>query len=286
MCTGRPPFRASGTHGRAQARLRGRRRRPIREINPEIPDWLVAIIDKLHAKDPAERFQSAAEVAELLSRHLAQLQHPPSCRCRRWRRKAGRGSPAARRRAAGPLPPPCCCALLGGLALTEATGVTNLRATVIRIFTPDGTLVVEVDDPGVKVTIEGDGGLVITGAGLEEVRLRPGSYKVQADKDGKPVPLERELVSIAKGGREVVKVKLEAAPAPAAAKVEKGAFVLLGGKGVGAQVRHPGRGGAGRQRRRHHRGPRQRAVCQRADQHPGEQRSRSGPARASGRSSS
>ena len=38
----------------------------IRETNPEIPDWLVAIVDKLHAKNPAERFQSAAEVAELL----------------------------------------------------------------------------------------------------------------------------------------------------------------------------------------------------------------------------
>src|SRR5262249_39502774 len=92
--------------------------------------------------------------------------------------------------------------LLGGLSLTEATGVTNLRATVIRIFTPDGTLVVEIDDPGVKITIEGDGGLIITGAGPQEVRLRPGSYKVVADRDGKRVPLERELVSITKGGRE------------------------------------------------------------------------------------
>jgi hypothetical protein len=65
----------------------------------------------------------------------------------------------------------------GGLGLTEAAGMTNLRATVIRIFTPDGTLIVETDDPGVKVTIEGDGGLVITGAGAQEVRLRPGSYR-------------------------------------------------------------------------------------------------------------
>jgi hypothetical protein len=81
--------------------------------------------------------------------------------------------------------------------------------TVIRIFTPSGTLVVEAADPALKVTVEGDGGLTITGAGLEEIRLRPGSYKVHADKDGQRVPLERELVSIAKNGREVVKVKLE-----------------------------------------------------------------------------
>jgi serine/threonine-protein kinase len=50
--------------------------RPIREINPDIPDWLTAIIGKLHAKEPAERFQSAAEVSELLSQHLAHLQQP------------------------------------------------------------------------------------------------------------------------------------------------------------------------------------------------------------------
>jgi hypothetical protein len=117
--------------------------------------------------------------------------------------------------------------LLGGLSMSEAVGVTNLRTTVIRIFTPDGTLVVETDDPAVKVTIESDGGLILTGAGLEEIRLRPGRYKVLADKGGKRVPLERELVSIARGGREVVKVKMEAAPGQAAATTDKGAFVLL-----------------------------------------------------------
>src|SRR4029453_19010530 len=41
------------------------------------------------------------------------------------------------------------------------------------------------------------------------------------------VPLERELVSIAKGGREVVRVKLETPPTPPVAKGELGAFVLL-----------------------------------------------------------
>src|SRR6185369_2512485 len=112
-------------------------------------------------------------------------------------------------------------------SLTEATGVTNLRATVIRIFTPDGTLVVEVNDPGVKVTVEGDGGLVITGTGLEEIRLRPGSYRVQAEKRGQRIPLERELVSIAKGGREVVKVKFDGRVAQVSANAEKNAFVLL-----------------------------------------------------------
>src|SRR5262249_42172558 len=98
--------------------------------------------------------------------------------------------------------------VLGGLGITEATGVTNFRATVIRILTRDGMLIVETDDDAVKVTIEGDGGIVITGAGPQEVRLRPGSYRFLATKDGKPV--RDELVTITRGDKQVVKVSLEA----------------------------------------------------------------------------
>jgi hypothetical protein len=50
--------------------------RPVRAINADVPEWLEAIIAKLHAKDPAERFQSASEAADLLSRCLAHVQEP------------------------------------------------------------------------------------------------------------------------------------------------------------------------------------------------------------------
>src|SRR5262249_50688781 len=111
--------------------------------------------------------------------------------------------------------------------IAEGTGVTKFGATVIRLLTPEGTLVIEVDDPDVKVTVEGDGGLVFSGAGLREFHLKPGKYKLQADKNGRPIPLEREQVSIAKDGRELVRVKLEAPPTRVAAKSDTGAFVLL-----------------------------------------------------------
>jgi hypothetical protein len=73
MCTGRPPFRAANTLA-VLRRVSEDLPRPIRETNPEVPDWLVAVVDKLMAKDPAERYQSAAEVMEVLGQHLAQLQ--------------------------------------------------------------------------------------------------------------------------------------------------------------------------------------------------------------------
>jgi hypothetical protein len=74
MCTGRPPFRAANTLA-VLRRVSEDTPRPIRESNPEVPEWLVDVVSKLLAKEPGERFQSAAEVEEVLGRHLAQLQH-------------------------------------------------------------------------------------------------------------------------------------------------------------------------------------------------------------------
>ena len=75
MCTGRPPFRAESSLA-VLKRICEDTPRPLRDINPDIPEWLCAIIAKLHAKNPEERFQSAQEVADLLGRHLAHLQQP------------------------------------------------------------------------------------------------------------------------------------------------------------------------------------------------------------------
>jgi eukaryotic-like serine/threonine-protein kinase len=47
---------------------------PVRGANPNAPDWLVAVIDRLLEKNPDDRFQSAAEVAELLRQEYARLQ--------------------------------------------------------------------------------------------------------------------------------------------------------------------------------------------------------------------
>ena len=86
MCTGRPPFR--GTSAVAVLRqVSDEQPPPVRSLNPDVPAWLESLIDRLMAKDPAERFQSAAEVAGLLEGYLAHLRQPatvpaPSCRRR------------------------------------------------------------------------------------------------------------------------------------------------------------------------------------------------------------
>jgi formylglycine-generating enzyme required for sulfatase activity len=75
VCTGHPPFRAETTMG-VLRRVCDDVARPIRHINPEVPAYLATIVEQLHAKDPQDRFQSAAEVAGLLGRHLADVQQP------------------------------------------------------------------------------------------------------------------------------------------------------------------------------------------------------------------
>jgi len=75
MCTGRLPFRAEGTLA-VLRRIAEDAPRPIRQVSPDVPEPLVRIVEKLHAKNPAERFSSAEEVARLLERYLAHLQQP------------------------------------------------------------------------------------------------------------------------------------------------------------------------------------------------------------------
>lgn len=73
MCTGHPPFRADSTPA-VLRRVSDDRPRSLREVNPDVPQWLAALIDRLLAKEASVRFSSAADVAEVLKHHLAELQ--------------------------------------------------------------------------------------------------------------------------------------------------------------------------------------------------------------------
>jgi hypothetical protein len=99
--------------------------------------------------------------------------------------------------------------LVTALGVTEATGFTDVRGTVIRLFSPEGTLVVEIDDPRVSVSIDGED-MVITGAGAKEIRLKPGQHSVQASRNGEVV--QRELVTVTRSGRPVVHIRKELGP--------------------------------------------------------------------------
>ncbi len=73
MCSGRPPFRAANTMA-VLKRVVEETPRPIREIIPDVPDWVSKLISRLHAKNPADRIVSAQDVADLFAEHLAEVQ--------------------------------------------------------------------------------------------------------------------------------------------------------------------------------------------------------------------
>jgi serine/threonine protein kinase len=205
LCTGRPAFRAQTTVG-VLKRVCDDTPRPIREINSDIPDWLVEIIDRLISKRPDDRLQSAAEVAEVLGGHLAHLQDPvnvPAPASVAITSDEDK-SPSRLRRL------PLLVALLVAvttLGVTEAAGVTQFAewlGIVLKLKTPEGTLVVDIQDPNVKVSVDGNE-VVIDGIGKQELRLKPGKYQWKAKRNG--TVESTDWVTIERNGKTIVRIK-------------------------------------------------------------------------------
>jgi hypothetical protein len=72
MSTGQPPFTGNSALAILK-QITETRHRPLRELNPAIPEWMAETIDRLLAKKPADRIQSAAHLAELFEFQWALL---------------------------------------------------------------------------------------------------------------------------------------------------------------------------------------------------------------------
>jgi serine/threonine protein kinase len=232
LCTGRPAFRAANTMAVIR-RVCDDTPRPIREVNPDIPESLCRVIECLQAKKAGDRPASAREVTDSLTSLLASLQGQD--RVMTFAHSISAPEPwriaAVSRRwlwVAAAL-----VLLAVGVGMSEATGVTDVRGTVIRLLSPEGTLVVEVDDPSVSVSVDG-ADVVITGAGAREIRLKPGQYKLEASKDGKL--LRQELVTVARNGRQVVRISRESEPPTEAEQWERSVAKLPAEQQVKAVV--------------------------------------------------
>ncbi|MEZ6142698.1 MAG: serine/threonine-protein kinase [Zavarzinella sp.] len=63
--SGRPPFRA-GNQFAVLKRVTEDRPRNILEVNPDLPEFISHLVNRLHEKNPQDRFQSAKQVLEAL----------------------------------------------------------------------------------------------------------------------------------------------------------------------------------------------------------------------------
>jgi len=218
LCTGRAPFRGRSSMSTLK-RVCEQTPEPIGHLNPEIPPWLVRLIERLHAKNPADRSWSAAEVADLLGRCLAHVQQPATVPL------PSELSPPPRRRAIAAWGVVAACLILAGLlglssVRAAAQQAVDYVATVLRLKTPEGVLIIEADDPDVAIRVD-DNDIVVSGAGLKELRLSAGAHMVKALKDGMTV--REELVTITRGGRKVLSVRRVPDPQPIEMAREKNA---------------------------------------------------------------
>jgi serine/threonine protein kinase len=189
MCTGRPPFQADTAMGVLKRLCEGNCP-PVTEVNAAVPEWLVRLIARLHARRPEDRPHSAAEVKELLERHLSVLPAPGASRPRRR-------------------------LLLAGLLAVLACGLA--AAAVIQLRTANGTVEIRTDDPKVKIIVEGEDATIIDPESKREIKLKAGMYRVRLGDGAKGLELETDQFELKRDGRVVVSVRrVPAAPKAAA----------------------------------------------------------------------
>src|SRR5262249_1922068 len=76
LLSGNSPFH-DGTVAQKLIWHQVRRPKPIRTLRPEVPEGLAAVLEKMMAKDAADRYQTPVEVAEALAPWTATPIPPP-----------------------------------------------------------------------------------------------------------------------------------------------------------------------------------------------------------------
>ena len=209
MCTGRAPFRAETSYG-VLRRITDEEPRPIREINPDVPEWLCRIIARLMSKRPGDRFASAHEVAALLEACLAHVQQPTAVALPESLRDV---APSART-------PWSRWSIRKILVGTAAAVAFFAAGIVLMLYLNKGTLVIKSDAENVKLQItQGDKvveNLTVTTAG-KEVRIAAGNYKVKlladADADTNRLVVKDGTFTLARGSEHLVTIELKPKPA-------------------------------------------------------------------------
>jgi len=209
MCTGRAPFRAETCYG-VLRRITDEEPRPIREINPDIPEWLCQIIAKLMAKQPDDRFESAREVAELLEECLAHVQQPTTVPLPHHRstlrEKGERDQPLGASLRLLKKPTASAVRLIVAAALAF---VMIFAGILIVLELNKGTLTIQCEADNVPVRItQGDEvveELTVSKTGAS-VRVAAGRYVVEIDGAADGITVENGTVKLKRGGREVVRI--------------------------------------------------------------------------------
>jgi WD40 repeat protein len=191
MATGAGPFLGVG-HAAVVAAVLEKHPEPPAALRPGLPPQLSELIMRLLAKSPDERPASAAFVAEELARI-----EPAPVRHEELRTEARRGAPRHTWRT-----------LAAAACLLAMAAAPWWAPPVYRFATNQGLLVIEPFDPGIEVQItrNGEEVKVLDEQTGNSLTLAAGNYEVSLLKAGNDVRLERDTITLSRGGHEVVRI--------------------------------------------------------------------------------
>jgi WD40 repeat protein len=188
LLAGRPPF-ADGTREEKLHAHARQAARPLAEIRPDVPAKLPRILERMMAKDPAQRYQTPAEVAEALAPFSGIATMP--------RRSITFFVAAA-------------AALLLALAAVDFATLQYSPA-LYRFATNQGQLVIETEDPDVEVKVSRNGELIeiIDAKSKKNIWLRAGAYQLELTEGKDGLRLSTREFTLERGGEAIVRVWLE-----------------------------------------------------------------------------
>ena len=199
LCTGRPPFRGENIYG-VMKRISDEDPTPIHELNPEIPDWLCCVIEKLMAKQAKQRFATAAEVQQLFEACIGHVQQPTAVNLppqvqklvsAKVKERIESGSGRSR--------------FATFTAFAVSLFVLLFASVVYYIQTNKGTVRIEVLDESLSVTIKGQT-VTMQDGDMEPMTFRPGEQKLVV-KQG-DIELITEIFQLRRGDKLAFRAEL------------------------------------------------------------------------------
>ena len=206
---------------------------PIRKLRPDVPAHVAAVLDRLLAKDPAQRYATPAELVEAIT-PLASGSNLRELMARARRSSAAPAAPAGDPAAAeassahletlsniksqarsitwfglrlGGLIPPRIRQPGWAVAAAGGGAVLMLLAIVLYIHTNHGLVKIEISDPKAKVEVKVDGETITIAAVPDLLTLRVGDHAIQVVSDR--FATVTQSFTVRRGALEVVRVTLE-----------------------------------------------------------------------------
>jgi serine/threonine protein kinase len=224
LCTGRLPFRG-GDPLSCMVAVAMDAPLVARELNPDVPPELNDLIARLLEKDPANRPQTAEEVAETLAGVLDAFQLPDSRAAatgfNRNSRELKRLSSDDVSLVKGMVPGPA--KKRRWMMVAAAVVGAGAAVAVIWLQTNKGSLEIHSSDTAFRVVVQADGNVLrtIDNPGDTTVELSPGSYSLRVDATPGAPPGDLELttdqgttdIQLRRGGTVVVTVR-RVSPSP------------------------------------------------------------------------